>query len=586
MNRNIYLGFDIGGTWIKGIVVAWDWNRPFNALPGLIKTLPVVKVRSRLSEDAVLKDFLEAFDELTSKLLQEGDQVKGIGISTAGIVDCHGKRLLTASKHLHVLMDQGWTDYLQTRFGTSVTIINDAEAATIGAASLGYLSGNRIIGVMPVGTGLGFSVWRNGRRWTPNFSLPLLWCVYTPEGYYDALSSATALSNLDKEGNLCHIFTKDEHHLHREKYVKDLAGIISTAHIIYGVEKILIGGGLAEAVTAIDFPLDKLIMAELKREALLTSPQVEVALMPEGNLLPLIGSVLLAFGEEKAQSSRFKRKYTALTTEKPYAETLALDKFSSVELIKVLCQAEKEAGSNLELSIPIIASVVEKVTERLLAGGRLIYVGAGTSGRLAAIDTVEIACTFGFPRDRVLTFIAGGIADAAIDIETRFEEDASSVPDLLVANVSEKDVVVGISASGSAYYVQSALGFAKSIGAFSVMVLEEASEELSFCDEIIALRSGNEVLAGSTRMKAGTATKKVLNFLSTATMVRLGKVHGCYMTDLECINEKLVKRAEYILKTLFDIDQKQAYQVLQDQHFSLNQAINTLQIKREYKNAK
>ncbi len=104
MNRNIYLGFDIGGTWIKGIVVAWDWNRLFNGLPELIKTLPVVKVKSRLSEDAVLKDFLEAFDEIISKLLQEGDQVKGIGISTAGIVDYHGKRLLTASKYLHVLL--------------------------------------------------------------------------------------------------------------------------------------------------------------------------------------------------------------------------------------------------------------------------------------------------------------------------------------------------------------------------------------------------------------------------------------------------------------------------------------------------
>jgi predicted NBD/HSP70 family sugar kinase len=193
MNRNIYLGIDIGGTWLKGIVFEWNGNKPFSALPELIKTLPVVKVRSRLSEDAVLNDFLEAFDELTSKLLQEGDQVKGIGISTAGIVDYHGKRLLTASKHLHVLLEQGWTDYLQNRFGASVTIINDAEATAIGVASIGYLNGNRIIGIMPVGTGLGFSVWRNGRRWTPNFSLPLLGCIYTPEGYYDSLSSASMI---------------------------------------------------------------------------------------------------------------------------------------------------------------------------------------------------------------------------------------------------------------------------------------------------------------------------------------------------------------------------------------------------------
>ncbi len=576
MNRNIYLGIDIGGTRLKGVAFEWKGNKPFSALPELIKTLPVTKVESRLAEDAVLNDFLEALDKLVSELLQDGDQVNGIGISTAGIVDYHGKQLLIASKHLHVLLDQGWTEYLQNRFGASVMIINDAEAAAIGATSLGYLNGNRIIGVMPVGTGLGFSVWRNSRRWTPNFTLPLLGCVYSPEGYFDSLASATALSNLDKEGNLCNIFTLDEHRSHREKYIKDLAGIISTAHIIYGVDKILIGGGLAEAVASIQFPLDEFIMTELKREALLTSPQVEVQLMPEGNLLPLIGSALVAIGEEKAQSSRYQREYSAFNTEKPYAEKLRLDEFSTTELIRVLWQAEQEAGLNLEPSFATIATVVEKLTTRLLAGGRLIYVGAGTSGRLAAIDTVEIACTFGFPRDRVLTFIAGGIADAAIDIETRFEEDASSVPDLLYANVTEKDVVVGISASGSAYYVQSALGFAKSVGALSVMIQEEASEALPFCDEVIALRSGNEVLAGSTRMKAGTATKKVLNFLSTATMVSLGKVHGCYMTDLECINEKLLKRAEFILKVLFDINQTDAIQLLEEHHSNLNNAINSL----------
>lgn len=576
MNSNVYLGIDIGGTWLKGIVFEWNGNKPLSALPGLIKTLQVAKVKSRLAEDAVLNDFVTALDDLTTQLIVTGDCVKGIGISTAGIVDYHGKRLLTASKHLHVLLNQGWTDYLQKRFGVSVTIINDAEAAAIGAASLGYLNGNRIIGIMPVGTGLGFSVWRNGRRWTPNFSLPLLGCIYTPEGYYDTLSSAAILSNFDKERNLCNIFTKDEYRTHREKYIRDLAGIISTAHIIYGADKILIGGGLAEAVAAIDFPFDKLIMNELKREALLTSPQVEVLLMSEGNLLPLIGSALLAVGEAKAQSSRFQKEYTAFNTEKPYSETLHLDKFTSTQLIRLLWQTEQEAGLNLELSVAEISTVVDKLTTCLLEGGRLIYVGAGTSGRLAAIDTVEIACTFGFPREKVLTLIAGGIADAGIDIETRFEEDASCVPDLLYANVSEKDVVVGISASGSAYYVQSALGFAKSIGAYSVMIQEEISEVLPFCDSMIALRSGNEVLAGSTRMKAGTATKKVLNFLSTSVMVKLGKVHGCYMTDLECINEKLIKRAQFILNVLFEMDEEEAFCALKKHNFNLNKVIDSI----------
>ncbi|TDN96649.1 N-acetylmuramic acid 6-phosphate etherase [Sunxiuqinia elliptica] len=576
MTRNIYLGIDIGGSWLKGMAVEWNGKKPFHSLPQLMKALPVVKVRSRLAVDATLNDFIGALNELFRSLLYEGARVRGIGISTAGIVDYHGTRLLTASKHLQVLLDQGWMDYLQNSFGVNVTVINDAEAASIGAASLGYLSGNKIIGVMPVGTGVGFSVSRNGRRWTPNFSLPLLGCIYSSDGYYDNLCSASSLAALDDEGNLCNIFTKSEHEVSREKYIKNLAGVISTAHIIYGVDKVLVGGGLADALASVDFPLAKLLMAELKKESLLTSSRVEVELMPEGNLLPLIGSVLLAMGEEKAQSLRYQREYTDFGTEKPYAETLCLDELSSTDLIRLLWQAEQEAGLNLEMSVSHIATVVDKLSTKLADGGRLIYVGAGTSGRLAAIDTVEIACTFGFPREKVLTFIAGGIADAAIDIENRFEEDASSVPDLLYANLSDKDVVVGISASGSAYYVQSALGFAKSVGAYSVLIQEEFAESLSFCDTVIALRSGNEVLAGSTRMKAGTATKKVLNFLSTSVMVRMGKVHGCYMTDLECINEKLIKRAESVLKVLFNLDQEEAYRALKQNRYNLSQTIHSL----------
>lgn len=220
-----------------------------------------------------------------------------------------------------------------------------------------------------------------------------------------------------------------------------------------------------------------------------------------------------------------------------------------------------------------ISQVAARIVERLKSGGRLIYVGAGTNGRLAAIDTVEIACTFGFARERVLTFIAGGIADAAIDIEMNFEEDASAVPEMLAAFLNEKDVVIGISVSGTAYYVQSALAFAKHMGAYSVLIQEE-EKALPFCDKVIPLRTGYEVIAGSTKMKAGTATKKVLNFLSTTVMVvSLGKVHGCYMTELECINQKLIQRAVSILMKLFKLKEDEAFVLLKQSSFSLNEAI-------------
>ena len=168
----------------------------------------------------------------------------------------------------------------------------------------------------------------------------------------------------------------------------------------------------------------------------------------------------------------------------------------------------------------------------------------------------------------MLTFISGGITDAAIDIEQNFEEDASAVPELLMANVSQKDVVIGISVSGKAFYVQSALAYAKKEGALSVMI-QAVDKELPFCDYVLPLNTGGELIAGSTRMKAGSATKKVLNFISTTVMIRLGKVYGCYMTELECLNEKLRERAVGILRILFGLSDAEALDKLKENNYNL-----------------
>ncbi len=573
---NVYIGIDIGGTWLKGVAFELKDGVTIPQVPKLLELQPVRKVKSRLGHDATTFDFTEALKELLALLLTEDQIVGGIGISTAGVVDYAGKKMLIAVSHLKALTDNSWISYLETRFNVPVTLINDADAASIGAAALGYLTGFNTIGVMPIGTGLGFTVWRNGRKWTPNFAIPLLGCTYTPSGYYDEIASASALAELDPGKNLGNIFILDQYHVSRKQYIKNLAGIISTAHLLYGINKVIIGGGLAEAVSGVSFPLEVALKEALKKENLLSSPDVEVEIMPEGNALPLLGAMLLAIGEEKAQALRVKKNYGEFNTEIPYDNTISLEKLQTDDLVRLLWNSEQDSGCDLEKSIPAISEAIEKIVHSLDKGGRLIYVGSGTSGRLASIDTVEIACTFGFPRERVLTFISGGVADASFDIETNFEEDASSVPELLLANVTSKDIVIGISVSGSAWYVQSALGFAKFVGAHTIMVQEEAKEALPFCDQVISLQSGNEVLAGSTRMKAGTATKKVLNFLSTSAMIRLGKVNGCYMTEVECINAKLIKRAQHILKVLYSLDEKEAFAALEQNGFVLNQTINAI----------
>ena len=168
------------------------------------------------------------------------------------------------------------------------------------------------------------------------------------------------------------------------------------------------------------------------------------------------------------------------------------------------------------------------------------------------------------------------MTDAVIDIETNFEEDASAVPEMLLTGINSKDVVIGISVSGSAYYVKSALALAKAYGAFSIFIEDFSHNNAPFCDKIISLNSGNEIIAGSTRMKAGTATKKVLNFLSTTAMILLGRVYGCYMIEVECINQKLIGRAVNILTQLFKIEKDDAYAILKRNELNLHKAIEEI----------
>src|SRR5699024_7032575 len=188
---------------------------------------------------------------------------------------------------------------------------------------------------------------------------------------------------------------------------------------------------------------------------------LEVEVSEEGNRLQLIGALSLAKGESIALHSKISPSYDVLPTEHPYRKDINLYTMSISEIVETFWYAEQEAGHSLKNALPIIAKVIKEAVEKITKGGRLIYVGAGSSGRIAAIDAIELPCTYGFPDDKALAVISGGVSDAAIEIESDFEEDASAVPDMLLLNINSRDVVIGISASGSAYFVQSALAFAK-----------------------------------------------------------------------------------------------------------------------------
>ena len=508
-----FLGIDIGGTWIKGTFVC---NEFFESLKtSTVENLIVHKVKSPLHKDATSTDLMSAIKELTSYFELNLCDIMGVGISTAGIVDYSGKRVLKAAEHLNVLKNNNWKEELERKFQCCSVLINDADAASIGIAELGLLSGNKTVGIMPIGTGLGFSIWRNGRRWRPGKKLNLLGSINTPFGSFDSIASASLLACADSNHNLVNVLTQAS----------------------------------------------------------------------------------LAKGELVAKSLELSKEYQTLETERPYQNESQLQNLSTSELVQLLWSAEQEAGKWLEKSLPDLEKVINEIYVRINKGGRIIYVGAGTSGRIASMDAVEIPCTYGFPEDRILCLIAGGVADASIEIESNFEEDASAVPELLLLNIKPEDVVIGISASGSAYYVQSALAVAKERGAYSVMIQSEKPKtELPFCNitiplnsgyEVVAgstrmksgtatkkiLNSGYEVVAGSTRMKSGTSTKKILNFISTSVMIKMGKVEGSYMIDVACINNKLIERAQEILKILFQMDKKESMAKLKKADMQLNTVI-------------
>lgn len=407
--------------------------------------------------------------------------------------------------------------------------------------------------------------------------LNLLGSIRTPAGFFDSIASASKLASADSKHNLIHVLTQSSYNEEREEYIQNLVKIIHTAAIIYNLDEVMVCGGLADAVASCGNPLENKLNSLLSDQQVELDKIIRASVLEEGNKLQLIGAVSLAKGEAIAKAMQVSKKYKSIATEKPYQKDVQLQEFSTSEILQLFWRAEQEAGEWLEKSLPALEKVVDEISMRIKKGGRIIYVGAGTSGRVAAMDTVEIPCTYGFPEDRILCLIAGGIADAAIEIESDFEEDASAVPELLLMNVKPEDVVIGISASGTAYYVQSALALAKVRGAYSVMIQsEEPQTELPFCNTIIPLNSGYEVVAGSTRMKSGTATKKILNFITSSVMIKMGKVEGSYMVDVACINNKLIKRAQEILGILFQLNEQEAFEKLKEADMHLNVAIQNI----------
>ncbi len=247
------------------------------------------------------------------------------------------------------------------------------------------------------------------------------------------------------------------------------------------------------------------------------------------------------------------------TTERPNVLTRGLDARSALEIVGVMHVEDRRAVAAVRPILPAVAAVVEECVRRLRRGGRLIYVGAGTSGRLGLLDASECPPTFNTPPDMVIGIMAGGERAFSQAVEGAEDDDQAGREAVAQLAVNANDVVVGISASGRTPFVRGALEEARRRGAYTVALVNNHPAPLSrLADQTLAPLVGPEVIAGSTRLKAGTAQKLVLNMLSTATMVRLGKVYDNLMVDVRPENEKLRGRARRILMQACGVDEATA----------------------------
>jgi N-acetylmuramic acid 6-phosphate etherase len=240
-----------------------------------------------------------------------------------------------------------------------------------------------------------------------------------------------------------------------------------------------------------------------------------------------------------------------LTTEGRNPASEAIDQMSALQIARLINAEDATVAAAVATQLEAIARAMEVIAERLKAGGRLIYLGAGTSGRLGVLDASECPPTFNSPPGQVVGLIAGGPAALTHSIEGAEDHPEFAVEDLKSISLSAGDVVVGIATSGRTPYVLGGLAYARKRGAFTIgIACNEEASLISYADLPITPIVGPEVISGSTRMKAGTATKMVLNMLSTGAMVLLGKTYGNLMVDLQATNSKLVERSRRIVATV------------------------------------
>ncbi len=248
-----------------------------------------------------------------------------------------------------------------------------------------------------------------------------------------------------------------------------------------------------------------------------------------------------------------------LATETRNQKTMALDDMNVMEVLQTMNEEDKNVPLAIEAALPQVKTVVEQIIQSFNNKGRLLYIGAGTSGRLGVLDAAECVPTFGTDPEMVQGLIAGGMKAMTVAVEGAEDSQELARKDLAKASLNENDIVVGIAASGRTPYVIGGLDYAKEIGATTASVACNENAQISQHAAFpIEVEVGPEVLTGSTRLKSGTAQKLILNMLSTASMIGIGKVYKNLMVDVRATNDKLVERSKRIIMQATDCSYEQA----------------------------
>ncbi|MCM3611625.1 N-acetylmuramic acid 6-phosphate etherase [Planococcus sp. MERTA32b] len=267
-------------------------------------------------------------------------------------------------------------------------------------------------------------------------------------------------------------------------------------------------------------------------------------------------------------------KLSLLTTEESNPKTARLDEMPTAEILKTMNEEDQTIALAVQKVLPQIEQTVEAVVSAFKAGGRLIYTGAGTSGRIGVLDAVECPPTFSTSAELVQAVLAGGQGAMFTAVEGAEDDELLGASDLEKLAVTKNDVVIGIAASGRTPYVKGSLVYASSCGAKTVALSSNKNSLIGkYADITIEVVTGPEVLTGSTRLRAATAHKMVLNMITTASMVKTGKVYKNLMVDLNASNYKLRERAKQMVCTLTDVSYEEAERVLETTDFDVKLAI-------------